>query len=72
MFGPKSPADRSAYLNSVISWTHYAILGGGCQYISFGQNTPQTQPLGLSPGGVASPRRSALGRQGVAGVNASS
>ena len=73
MFGPKSPAERSAHRDSVISGTLYAIVGGDCQPISFGQNTPQTQPLRLGhDGGGASPRRTALGRQGVAGVNASS
>ena len=51
MFGPKSPAERSAHRDSVISGTLYAIVGGDCQPISFGQNTPQTQPLRLGHDG---------------------
>jgi hypothetical protein len=36
MFGPKSPAERAAPRDSVISWANYEAVGGFCQYVNFG------------------------------------
>jgi hypothetical protein len=72
MFGPKSPAERAASRDSMISWSNYEIVGGDCQYVNFGQNAPQTKPLGWGHGWGSSPRRCALERQWVEGANASS
>src|ERR1035437_3781188 len=72
MFGPKSPAERAAPRDSMNSWSNYEIVGGDCQYVNFGQNAPQTKPLGWGHGWGSSPRRCALERQWVEGANASS
>ncbi len=35
MFGPKSPAERAAPRESLISWANYETVGGYCQPVSF-------------------------------------
>ena len=72
MFGPKSPAERAVPRDSMISWANDEPAGGYCQHVNFGQNAPQTKPLGWGHGWGSSPRRCALERQWVEGANASS
>src|SRR5208282_1725367 len=67
MFGPKSPAEQAAPRDSVISWANYETVGGYCQHVNFGHKTLQTKSFGWVHGGWSSPRRCALGRQGVEG-----
>jgi hypothetical protein len=67
MFGPKSPAERAAPRDSVISWANCETTGGYCQPVHFGQNAQQMERLGWVPGWWSSPRRCALARQEVAG-----
>jgi hypothetical protein len=62
MFGPKSPAERAAPRDSVISWANYEPVGGYCQHVYFGQNAQQMEPLGWVAGWWSSPRRCALAR----------
>ena len=50
MFGPKSPAERAAPRDSVISWANHETVGGDCQYVNFGQKV-QPVPIHEGPGG---------------------
>jgi hypothetical protein len=38
MFGPKSPAERAAPRDSLISWVNYETVGGYCQHVKFSPN----------------------------------